>query len=195
MGKISNKSKDEWYLKNHPYEANFENGFTVNKINDLLKKYPRIKLIPSDITHNQLVKEGINCVLTVVGSVGLEYAAMNVPVINASKNNPHMNFNFNIHAKSIKHYTELLLNTKKIKIKINKNEIYKYYFYKNIFYTRSWLFNDYPKMEKILKSQYNPEIYDYWIKNEFNLKKHRIILNNVRDYINSNDYKLGYKYI
>ena len=132
----------------------------------MLKKYPKIKLIPPNITHNQIFKEGINCVLTVIGTVALEYAAMNIPVINASKRNPYVNFNFNIHTNSIKQYKYLLLNPKKIKVNINKAEIYKFYFYMNIFNTRSWLFKDYPAMEKKLGTQYNPLIYDFWIKND-----------------------------
>ena len=86
--------------------------------------------------------------MTVLGSVGLEYAAMNIPVINASKKNPHIDFDFNIHPSSVKQYTQLLMNPKKIKIKIDKLQIYKYYFYMNVFFTRNWLFKDYPKMER-----------------------------------------------
>jgi len=195
LGKISNISNCEWYIKTHPYEANFEQGFTIKIIKKLIKKYPKIKLIPANTTHNQILKEGINCVLTVVGTVGLEYAAMNIPVINASIRNPHINFDFNIHAKTIKEYKHLLLNPKKIKININKKEIYKFYFYMNIFNTRNWLFNDYPAMEAKLKTQYNPEIYDYWINNEFNTTNHKKTLYNIKKFIDSNDYRIGYKYI
>ena len=195
LGKVSNESDSEWYIKTHPYEANFEKGFTLKIVKNMIKKYPKIKLLPTNVTHNQLSKEGINCVLTVLGSVGLEYAAMNIPVINASKKNPHIDFNFNIHASSIKQYKNLLLNPKKIKIKIDKKEIYKFYFYMNVFFTRSWLFSDYPNMEKKLSSQYNPKIYDYWIKNEFNEEKHKKILNNLKRFINSRDYRISYKFI
>ena len=109
--------------------------------------------------------------------------------------NAHIDFNFNIHASSIRQYNNLLLNPKKIKIKINKEEIYKYYFYMNIFYTRSWLFNDYPKMEKKLLNQYNPEIYEYWINKEFNINRHKRILFNLKRFIESKDYRIGYKFI
>ena len=195
LGEISDKSDCEWYIKTHPYEANFEKGYTIKIINSLLKKYPKIKLIPSKTSHNQIVKEGINCVLTVLGSVGLEYAAMNIPVINASKKNPHIDFDFNIHPSSVKQYTQLLMNPKKIKIKIDKLQIYKYYFYMNVFFTRNWLFKDYPKMERKLKSQYNPEVYKYWIDNEFSVSGHEKILANLNNFIDSNDYRIGYKFI
>ena len=62
------------------------------------------------------------------GVVGFEYAYMNIPVINASKINPHIDFNFNIHAKNVSHYKKLLINPNLIKVKINKEDILKYYF-------------------------------------------------------------------
>lgn len=195
LGKISTISDSEWYIKTHPYEANFEKGFSKKIIKNFLKKNPKIKLIPANTTHNQIVSEGINCVLTVIGTVAYEYAAMNIPVINASKRNPHVKFNFNIHVNSIKNYKYLLLNPNKIKVKINKAEIYKFYFYMNIYNTRSWLFQDYPDMERKIGSQYNNSIYDFWIKKEFNLVKHKKILFNIRKFIESNDYRLGYKHI
>ena len=133
--------------------------------------------------------------MTVLGSVGLEYAAMNIPVINASKKNPHIDFDFNIHPSSVKQYTQLLMNPKKIKIKIDKLQIYKYYFYMNVFFTRNWLFKDYPKNGKKLKSQYNPEVYKYWIDNEFSVSGHEKILANLNNFIDSNDYRIGYKFI
>ena len=37
LGKISDKSDSEWYIKTHPYEANFEKGYTIKIINNLLK--------------------------------------------------------------------------------------------------------------------------------------------------------------
>ena len=65
----------------------------------------------------------------------------------------------------------------------------------NVFFTRNWLFRDYPKMERTLKSQYNPEVYKYWIENEFNINRHEKILENLNKFINSNDYRIGYKFI
>ena len=195
IGNISLNTDHEWYLKTHPYTHEKEGTFTKDVIKKFLKKYPKIKLIPSTVTHNQLVKEGINCVLTVLGSVGFEYAYMNVPVINASKRNPHINFDFNIHAKSLSDYKNLLINPKQIKLKIKKNEVLKYYFLMHIFYTRNWLFDNYEKMQKEVKNQYDPEVYKYWIKNEFSILKHEEVLSAISKFIESSDYRLTYKHL
>ena len=63
--------------------------------------------------------------------------------------NPH-DFDFNIHPTSIKQYTQLLMNPKKNQIKIDKSQIYKYYFYMNIFY-KKLVIQRLSKMEKKVK--------------------------------------------
>ena len=120
---------------------------------------------------------------------------MKIPVINASTKNPHIAFNFNIHAKNILHYKKLLVNPKLIKININKKEILKYYFLMHIFYTRNWLFSDYEKMQKNVKDHYDSEVYKYWVKNEFSTQKHREILDTLEKFVDSSDYRLTYKHL
>ncbi len=195
IGNISNQTDHEWYLKTHPYIHKKEGNFTTEVINKIIKEYPKIKLIKSNVSHNQIAKEGIDCVLTVLGSVGFEYAYMNIPVINASKINPHINFNFNIHAKSIANYKKLLINPNLIKLKIIKEDILKYYFLMHIYYTRNWFFDDYEKMQKNVKSQYDDDLYDYWIKNEFSIKKHEEILSIIEKFIDSSDYRMTYTHL
>lgn len=97
LGEISEKTDYDWYLKVHP---DYRPG-TLENINLILKRYPKIKFIEPDISHLQLAQEGINFVLTVYGTVGCEYPLLGVQVINAGKN-PHIAFNFNHHPKTIK---------------------------------------------------------------------------------------------
>jgi len=55
-------------------------------------------------------------------------------------NNPHIKYNFNIHPKSISEYKNILLNLKKYKyFKVNKDEIFEYYFLNYIFF-KNYLF-------------------------------------------------------
>ena len=49
------------------------------------------------------------------GTIGFEYAAMNIPVINASLNNPHIAYDFNINPKTRENYQKILKNLKNIK--------------------------------------------------------------------------------
>ena len=51
----------------------------------------------------------------IFGSVGIEYAALGIPVINATVNNPHINYGFNINPSSLKNYKKVLNNQQFIK--------------------------------------------------------------------------------
>ena len=102
LGKMSEKTEYQWYLKNrpnHPGKFTKYQPFTEKIIKDVCKKYKNIILLPNDYSHHQIIDEGINFVLTCYGSVGIEYAYFKIPVINASKNNPHINYNFNLNPK------------------------------------------------------------------------------------------------
>lgn len=124
LGQKSLNSESEWYIKSHPLE------FDSNKKTILyfLKKYPSLKLIDKNITHSQLISEGISLILTVYGTIGLEYAYFNIPVINAGNINPHCAYNFNYHAKDIKDYNYAIDNFEKIKLNYDKNYLYEYFY-------------------------------------------------------------------
>ena len=173
LGKISNeKSNDyDFYIKNHP---NFGNKYekyqkyTEKFVNQLIRKYPKIKKIPNDTSHHQIISGGINYVLTVYGSVGIEYAYLGIPVINASRHNPHINYNFNLNPKNQREYIKILSNLKKKKFKINKKEVLECYFMKHFFCDENWLFDNYKVFMNKIGGYHNIHtirLYEYWAKN------------------------------
>ena len=181
LGKLSLKTDYDWYIKTHP---DFLPG---NKeiINKLIKRYPKIKFLPSSISHNQLVKEGIDVALTVHGTIGHEYPLFNKLVINASKNNPHINYDFNLHPKTIKEYEKTLLNLSKIikKFKINKNEIYEFYFMRNIYDVDNFFVSNDKKLIK--KNNSSLQVLD-WLNNKNSDKLNTKIILKIRDFIFKN---------
>lgn len=192
LGKISKKTNYEWYIKNRP---NFSGKFkiyqpqTENVINDFIKRYPHIVKLPNNYSHNQIVNEGIDCALTVYGSVGFEYALFNVPVINANANNTHSNYSFNFHPQNLDEYENLILNFKKEKLQIETSEIYEYYFMKHIYYTKNWLINDLEHFMKYVgdySSINSYKFYDFWIKN-VTQQKELEILRTIKNFIESKD--------
>ena len=188
LGLISDKTDYDWYIKSHP---DFKES-TKRILEEFSKKYVKFNILPSDSSHHQIISEGINFALTCVGTIGFEYAMLGIPVINASQNNPHIAYNFNIHPENIKEYSSILSNLEKIKININKNQIAEYYYMNNIYNTNKLFFNNYEEMEKKLggyKKQFNPQVFTYWI-NEFTLEKHKKILKIIENFINSNEYRL-----
>ncbi len=151
LGKFSKQTDYEWYIKTHP---DFKPQ-TQKIINSFISKYENFKLLPSNTSHHQIIKEGINCVLTVHGTIAWEYAFFKIPVINASLNNPHINFNFSYHARNITQYKNAILNFEHLKLNFSKNEIYKFYFMHYIYRNSDWMIEDIDKFLLEIKGYKN----------------------------------------
>ena len=176
LGKMSEKTNYNWYLKTH---RNFEGKFTLYQprstelINEIIKKYKQIKILPNDYSHKQIINDGIDFVLTQHGSVGFEYAYNNVQVINASINNPQIAYSFNHNPKNKKEYEYLLRNLrKKKKLDIKKKDIYEFYFMRNLYQNKNWLFNNFKMIKNIggWDKMMSHEIYEYAV-NKISKKK------------------------
>ncbi len=182
LGKISEKTDYDWYLKIHPdpLPGTFE---TIEKI---VSRFPKITIIPHETSHHQLVKEGINFVLTCFGSVGHEYPALGVQVINAGYN-PHIAYNFNWHANSLEEYEHYLLNLDSLNKEIDVNEIYEFYYMHYYYIPADDLFlesyrqslQDLSEEERI-----GSGIYRYFL-DQFTEEKHQEIIRNIERFIES----------
>ena len=198
LGKLSEEKDKEYdfYIKSHPSQGNkFEKyqEYTEIFVNRLIKKYPRIKKIPNNTSNNQIISEGINFVLTVFGSVGIEYAALGVPVINATVNNPHINYGFNINPSNLKNYKKILNNLKGIKHKIKKEEVYECYFMKHFFWDENWLFDDFKRFTKKIggfDNLHTNRFYEYWI-NHFNKEDLNKSFTRLKEFIDNGNYRLS----
>lgn len=184
LGELSIKKEMEYdfYIKNHPRFGNkYERyqQYTEIFVDDLCKKFKNIKKINSNTSHHKIISEGIDFVLTVYGSVAIEYAYFGIPVINATKNNPHINYNFNINPRNRQEYMKILNNLKNIKLKIKKNDIYECYFMKHFYYDDNWLFDNYQSFLRNIDGYHNihtHKFYDYWEKNLDENLKNKIFL-------------------
>ena len=184
--KISQKTDYDWYVKTHP---DFLEK-TKKMVIEIFENHSNFTILPSNSSHLQIVKEGIDFALTMYGSIGFEYAAMNIPVINASLNNPHISFDFNVNPESIEEYENILMNLKELDHNINKTDVYRYYYMHKLFHSQNWLFKDYDKVIDDLGGyygQFTPEMYQYWINN-WSSEKHQKILNGLRGFIESGEY-------
>jgi hypothetical protein len=188
LAKISEKTNYDWYIKSHP---NF-NPLTYNFLKEFVKQNKKFTLLPLNYGHKQIFKEKIDFALTVYGTIGWEYAYKDIPVINASKNNPHFNYNFNINPRSIFEYKRILLNLKKTKIRINKSHIVEYYFIAYIYHVVDWLFRDQQLLKNALKNfdrSFKEQTYTKWMNN-FSKIKHSKIINGLNSFFKSKNYKI-----
>jgi len=199
LGKISSKTNYDWYIKNRPkYPGKFKKyqPFTNKTVEEIVSIYPNLKLLDNEISHHQLIKEGINFVFTGYGSVGLEYPNFGIPVINACEKNPHYRYNFNITPKTIKEYEGIILNLSQNAPKINNEEIYEFYFMRHVYHNRKWLTRSHKEMVKILggyNDQFSSKLYNYWVDN-YSTKEHKLTENYINNFMQSGDFLLSIKH-
>ncbi|WP_342466178.1 hypothetical protein [Sporomusa sphaeroides] len=188
LGEISEKTDYDWYLKVHP---DYRPG-TIETVQRILAKYPKIKMISSEISHHQLVYEGIDVVLTVYGTVGCEYPLLGVNVINAGKN-PHVAYDFNYHPRNLQEYDNLLFNLQNlppIKKDVIEKEVYEFYYIHHQYGKRpsikkikdDMIFESEERVKENLggyNNLFKNKLYQCFL-NEFTDERHLEIINNVK---------------
>ncbi len=191
LGELSEKTDYEWYIKTHP---DFKKE-TQDIIKKFVNKYPKIKFLPSSTSHHYLISNGIDCVLTVHGTIAWEYAFFKIPAINASQSNPHIDFNFSYHAKNKKDFNNAILNFRDLKLNFTKENIYKFYFMNNIYRQNNWMIE---KLETSLKkiggykNISKPVFYEFWLKYRTD-KKNEITHKILTEFLNQKKFFLPRK--
>lgn len=197
LGKISERTSYDWYLKIHPAADKLDKLIWQ----EIVEKYPKIKMLPQDVSVLQLRDEGIRFALTVWGTLGHEYPALGIQVIN-SGNNPHIAFDFDWNPKSIEEYEKLLLNLDNLHKKVDMNEIYQFYCIHYLYYQRrnrdrsKVFFKDERLCHPIFDDcrKVSTENYNIFI-NECNNERHKQLLQNTKAYMEEMDsYKEGIFY-
>lgn len=190
---ISRKTDYLWFIKTHPdIEKKFLFDNSLSVIKNLLNRYPNVVLLEPRTSQNFIVNNlKISAVMTIYGSVAHEYAFFNIPVINASLNNPHIYNKFCFNPRSIKELKTIILNIPKLKFKVNMNELLDFYYMHKIYFNKSWLGIN---MNKFISNNYGLEnvnkCKEIDIKMLNYIKNHREVINRVEKFFNSNQYSL-----
>lgn len=193
LGEISEQTDYDWYIKTHP---DFLPG-NIPIIEEFIRNYPKFTMIPFETSHLQLKEEGIDFGLSVYGTIGLEYAALGIPVVNASQCNPRIRYNFNIHPRTIEEYRQILMTLSEQKLEIDLNEVYEYYFMAFIHKVKDWLFEDYDDFIREIGGyyrQFDPVSYAKFL-DRFSDLRHNQILASLRSFVESGEYHLRRKFL
>ena len=202
LGDYSKKNnRYSWYIKLRPdYTGKYAyfHKITEGIVNKFLIRNPQIKKISNNYSLHQIKDENIDFVLTVHGTAALEFALINGPmVINASKNNPHFNYNFSLSPKNLEEYIITLNDLENIKLKkriINFDDIYRYYFIRHFYNDKNWLIDQNKLIETFKKcdNQFSENFYLYWMKN-FTESNHKNIISRLNKFIQSKDMSINIK--
>jgi len=188
LGAISERTDYDWYLRLHPDRYPWE----TKHVEALAEQYPRFRVLPSETSHNQIVEDGIGCVLTVYGTIGFEYAALGVPVITASPWNPTVAYDFNIHPKTVEEYERILMNLGDVKLNIDINKVYEYYYCHYIDGADDWLYDDFSAVygDLYARNAVSGSLGYRKFMDQFSDEKHARILETVEKFVRSKDYCL-----
>ena len=188
LGTISERTDYDWYIKLHPDRYPWE----TKHIEAFVERFPKFTILPSDTPHGQIKADGVSCVLTVYGTIGFEYAAMGIPVVTASLWNPTVAYDFNVHPKTVAEYERTLMNLGNLKVTINLDRVYEYYYCQYIDVADDWLYDDFGGVYGDLAASQGvvgSRAYTRFLE-EFTDEKHRSILETVERFVRSGDYNL-----
>jgi len=139
LAEIAKQTEYNWYIKTHPDVR----GDGIAVLESFVTLHPEFELIPSTVSHHQLIQEGITCALTIFGTIAMEYPYLGKPVVNASLNNPHVRYDFSSSPKSAKEYEVILTKLDSLEAPKNVDSILEYYFMHHIYMLKSWTIVDY----------------------------------------------------
>jgi len=178
LGRISEKTNYQWYLKKHPHSVNHNLANAVLK--NFVKKHKKFHII-SEMEDNRYLSKKVDFVLTVHGSVAYEYAYLNKPVILAGNPTHLKNYKFCIKPKNRNNYIRTLINLSKLKYdNINKEEIYSFNLIYNLCLENFG--NLYKFKNKLGVFYFSPLVYKYWINN-FDYAMHLNLLHRVKTFL------------
>ncbi len=126
-------------IKPHPY-ALTENSIYLES---LLSRFTHFQLISSESTIASIVEAGIDCCITVYGSIAHEISYLGIPVINSSSLNLHKDYRFSYTPKNVQEFREILYDLKQFNFIPNIDDLYFYYYMRFVFNLISWCIPEY----------------------------------------------------
>lgn len=187
LGNLSEQLDYEFYLKVHP-DFIPESQATTNKF---VERYANFFSLPAEVSHHQLVEEGIGAALTVHGTIGHEYATMGLPVVNASMNNPHVAYDFNIHPSTVCEYEAVVRNLHAMRVTPQRSDINEYYFMHYLHRNENLAFREYRRTVDAIggyREQFKATIYGHWMRSE--CARHNDLSAMFRNFVESQAYRL-----
>lgn len=131
----ASQSPYDWYVKSHPYALHDPEMGAKNDVvlAELKARFPKVTFLDPGVSNLQLVQEGITAMFTGYGTVGHEFAYMGVPSVNAA-DNPHVNYGFNLHARTREELAAYIEGAADLRIEIDKRQIEEYAYMRYIAY-------------------------------------------------------------
>jgi hypothetical protein len=159
-----------WFIKPHP------NHLKDNDIifKNLKENNKNILFLDQKINNYQIVKSDPKFIITNNGTIAHEFAFFKIPVINTG-DNPHINYNFNLHPKNLDELKNMIskIDYHKQKINFNKRKIYEF-MYMHYLHNKNYKINSLIKDNFFLTKNFSinatTKLYDFLLNNNKNDK-------------------------
>lgn len=122
---LAGRTEYEWLFKLHPDERDRYIG-VQHEVERLLERHPNTRLIPADVSHWALLDRGVDLVLTIYGSIAVEYPSLGVPAIVAWPDGFISGYNFALRPTSVPEYDRLILDPKEWAYSIPRDELLEF---------------------------------------------------------------------
>jgi hypothetical protein len=123
--------KYNWFIKPHPASF-FQNDEVLKKL--LLKDYSNVTLLHKNTSNAHIANSKPKLIITDHGTIAHEMAYFGIPVLNTG-DNPHINYNFNLHANSRNHIKNILNKLPRFikKLNFNQKDIFEFVYMHYVF--------------------------------------------------------------
>jgi hypothetical protein len=193
LSEIAQETDYSWFLKPHPHAPFWKEN---NLIELFSKRNPNFKLLPIEISKEDIERLGIDFVLTVHGTASLHYAGDGYRVINASINNPYNKYSFSFTPDSREQYEEVIRNLEKFNYKFKFSEVAEYVEHISRIELENWLFknhSNYFEHFKAANDAMSTQSYSYYLDSE-NSRKLPEVERALIKFLSSGDLNLNYNH-
>ena len=134
---ILDKKKINTYIKFHPINiGKSADDIAFRKIEKQIQRKQNFKILDKNTSYADLIKNNLKAAITCHGTVANELPFFGLKIINCG-DNPHINYNFNIHPRSRHEYKNYIENIENLHVNINLYELYEFYFMNYYFYEQN----------------------------------------------------------
>jgi hypothetical protein len=120
------RTRFRWYVKPHPFSTYSSrraiDSANARVIEELKNRYTNVTFLPPDTSNAQILRDGVVSMFTVYGTAGHEFAYRGIPVVNCG-DNPHIGYDFNLHAGSREELEQFVMNADRLQIAIDRAKI------------------------------------------------------------------------
>jgi hypothetical protein len=125
LHEVAGETNYHWFIKLHPDQRDTELGVR-EAVSALFADRENVHVLDPSVTHYALRRHGIDLVLTVFGTIALEYPASGIPAMTARPANPHTSFDYALHPKSVDEYRSILLDPNQWTYEIPADQVAEY---------------------------------------------------------------------